>query len=141
MLLVRTPADYSLLRVRVGASTEEYHHPPRAVRTRAGQRTRSGRTILLPVAPFNCGHPSGCTWASGGLRPCTSLLYIFGDVTHPVFWSGVKRNSRSGPKTIFSGIWRAQKCPAAAMSVRRPQVREQGSRMVIWDHAHPIRNN
>ena len=34
----------SLLRVRVGASTEEYHHPPRAVRTRAGQRTRLGRT-------------------------------------------------------------------------------------------------
>ena len=70
-----------------------------------------------------------------------SLHYIFGHATHPVLWSGVKRKSRSGPKTIFSGIWRAQKCPAAAMSVRRPQVREQGSRMTIWDHAHSIRKN
>ena len=57
-----------------------------------------------PYLRFNCGHPSGCIRASGALRPCMSLLYIFGHATHPVLWSGVKRKSRSGPKTIFSGI-------------------------------------
>ena len=70
-----------------------------------------------------------------------SLLYIFGHATHPVLWSGVKRKSRSGPKTIFSGIWRSQNARQRRRSVRRPQVRNQGWRMTIWDHAHSIRKN
>ena len=72
---------------------------------------------------------------------CQCLPYIFFQCCDRVPAAGVKRKSRSGPKTIFSGIWRSQNARQRRRSVRRPQVRNQGSRMTIWDHAHSIRKN